>query len=276
MGFAFLILALAVALSATMALAWSIARHPGRSGWTDVIWSFAIGAAGVVGALAPIGGAAPMPRQWLVAGLVALWALRLGLHILRRTIGGNDDPRYVELKREWGEGFATRLFWFLQIQAGAALLLALSILVAARNPAPVWAWSDLLGALVLIVAIVGEGIGDRQLAAFRKDETNKGGVCDVGLWSMTRHPNYFFEWLGWTAYAVIAIGPSAGFGAPWPWGWIALTGPAFMYWLLVHASGIPPLEAHMLRSRGAAFRAYQARVFAFWPRLPSPIEDTHR
>ena len=50
------------------------------------------------------------------------------------------------------------------------------------------------------------------------------------------------------------------------WWWpLALLAPAMMYWLLVHASGIPPLEAHMLRSRGAKFRAYQTRVNAFFP-----------
>ena len=61
---------------------------------------------------------------------------------------------------------------------------------------------------------------------------------------------------------MIAIDLSGGY----PWGWLALAGPAFMYWLLVHVSGIPPLEAHMLRSRGEAFRAHQSRVGAFWPR----------
>jgi steroid 5-alpha reductase family enzyme len=87
---------------------------------------------------------------------------------------------------------------------------------------------------------------------------------------MSRHPNYFFEWMGWFAYAIIAIDFSGGY----PWGWLALAGPALMYWLLVHASGIPPLEAHMLRSRGQAFRDYQHRVNAFWPG-PQHAADAH-
>jgi steroid 5-alpha reductase family enzyme len=271
MTFVSLILLLTVALSATMAVAWSIARHPGRSGWTDAIWSFAVGGAGLAAALAPIG-IMTTRRQWLVAGLVALWALRLGLHIAGRTIRGGDDPRYAELKREWGSAFEHRLFWFLQIQAGAALLLVLTILVAARNPAPGLAWSDALGALVLLFAIVGEGIGDRQLARFRANPANRERVCDVGLWSVSRHPNYFFEWLGWAAYVPIAIGPAGAFG----WGWLALSGPAFMYLLLAYVSGIPPLEAHMLRSRGDAFRAYQTRVSAFWPYLTAPAKEFRR
>jgi steroid 5-alpha reductase family enzyme len=243
-----------------MAGAWVVARRPGRSGWTDVIWSFAVGGVGIIGALAPISGP-PTLRQSLVAGLAALWSLRLGLHIASRTIGGGDDPRYAELRREWGGTFDRRLAGFLQIQAVAALLLFVSIFVAARNPAPMPAWSDGAGALILIAAIGGEGLADHQLSAFRRNPANRRRVCDTGLWGLSRHPNYFFEWLGWLAYALIAIGPEGRFG----WGWIALSGPLFMYWLLVHVSGIPPLEAHMERSRGDVFRAYRTRVRAFWP-----------
>jgi steroid 5-alpha reductase family enzyme len=265
-----LLLTIAILLSAVMALAWAIARRPGQSGWTDAIWSFAIGAAGVTGALAPIAGP-PTARQILVAVLVALWALRLGIHIAIRSAASGDDPRYAELKRQWGARFSSRLFLFLQVQAAAALLLVISIMAAARNPAPGLGWSDWLGAIVLGVAIVGEGFADRQLTRFRHDPVNKGRVCDAGLWGWSRHPNYFFEWLGWTAYALIAIGPAGQYG----WGWIALSGPLFMYWLLVHVSGIPPLEAHMERSRGATFHAYRARVSAFWPMPPRSSEEAY-
>ncbi len=262
MRIAILLALIAASLSGAMAVAWMIARQPGRSGWTDVIWSYAIGAAGVVAALAPIDGA-PGFRQWLVAALVAGWSLRLGTHIALRTGNGEDDPRYAELRREWGGHFSARLFGFLQIQAAAAWLLTLSVLVAARNPAPAPAWSDVAGALLLIAAVAGEGVADAQLRAFRGNPANRRRVCDTGLWSLSRHPNYFFEWLGWVSYAVIAIGPDGRFG--WAWGWLGLSGLAFMYWLLVHVSGVPPLEAHMLRSRGEAFRDTQRRIRAFWP-----------
>lgn len=265
MTFATLILLIALFLSAVMAGAWAIARRPGQSGWTDAIWSFAIGIAGVIAALAPLDGP-PDTRQWLVAALVAGWALRLGLHITIRTTKHADDPRYAELRREWGDDFSRQLFIFLQIQAAAALLLVGAIMLAARNPAPAIAWSDLVGALILVIAVIGEGVADQQLTRFRANPANRGQICDTGLWGLSRHPNYFFEWLSWTAYAVIAIGPDGAFG----WGWLAISGPAFMYALLVYASGLPPLEAHMLRSRGDAFRDYQARVRAFWPLPKTP------
>lgn len=254
-----ILVALALFLSVAMVFAWAIARRPGKSGWTDTIWSYAIGVGGVFAALTA--GGSPVSRRFLVAALVAGWSFRLGTHILLRTLRGLDDPRYAELRREWGDQWSSRLFRFLQVQAAAAFVLLIAILAAARNPAPAWSWSDLVGAGLLVVATAGESIADRQLRGFAADPANSGKVNEEGLWGRSRHPNYFFEWLGWWAYPIIAVGPAARFG----WGWAALVGPALMYWLLVHASGIPPTEAHMLRSRGEKFRSYQRRVNAFFP-----------
>lgn len=264
MSVAAIVLVLALGLSVTMAVAFFVAVRTGKSGWIDAIWSFAVGVFGVVAALAASGDGTA-PRQWLVAGLALAWSLRLGLHIAARTAGTEkDDPRYYQFRQEWGADFRKRLFWFLQIQAAAALVLVISIMAAAHNPAPAFGLGDWIGILLIVAAVAGEGLADRQLKAFRADKANSAKVCDVGLWGVSRHPNYFFEWVGWLAYAVIAIDPAGGY----PWGWAALAAPALMYWLLVHVSGIPPLEAHMLRSRGERFRHYQARVNAFWPGPP--------
>ncbi|MEO7654238.1 MAG: DUF1295 domain-containing protein [Sphingomicrobium sp.] len=253
---------LGLGMAAAMTMAWSIARHPVKSGWTDTIWSYALGASGVAAALlVPVG---PAHRRWLVAAMIGLWGLRLGTHILRRTLKGRDDPRYAELRRQWGKAWERRLFRFLMVQAAAGLVLLVPILAAASNPAPFPAWSDWAGLALLLAAVAGAGVADRQLRAFVTDPANKAKVMDRGLWSVSRHPNYFFEWLGWWAYALIAIGPAGDR----PWGYAALIGPLFVYWLLNHASGIPPTEAHMLRSRGDAFRDYQRRVSAFFPWPP--------
>lgn len=263
--FAILFIGVGICLSLVMSIAWVIAIRSGKSGWVDAIWSFAVGAAGIAVALVPLPDwQQATTRPVIVALLAAIWSIRLGLHIVGRTLHGGDDPRYAQLRSEWGEAFPRRLFWFLQIQAAAALLLALSIFTAARNPAPQLQIGDWLGIALLVIAILGEGVADRQLARFRENLGNKGKVCDVGLWGLSRHPNYFFEWLGWLAYVAIALDLTGAY----PWGWVAGTGPLFMYWLLVHVSGIPPLEAHMLKSRGEKFRAYQARVNAFWPGPP--------
>lgn len=256
--------AAALFLMAVMAAAWLVQRRTGQGGWADAFWSLGLGAAGVGVALFPIDGLAPAPRQWLTAVLIGLWGLRLGLHIAARAAHEGEDARYARLRHEWGASFQTKMFGFLMLQAGAAAFLALSILLAARNPTPGLTAQDGVASLIFVAALLGEGIADRQLAAFKSAPANRGRVCDTGLWAWSRHPNYFFEWLGWCAWPVFAI----DFSGAWPWGWLALTGPAYMYWLLTQVSGVPLLEAHMRRSRPEAFAAYAARTSAFFPRPP--------
>lgn len=247
-----------------MTAAWLVQRLTGQGGWADAFWSLGLGAAGVLVALFPLDGAWPSSRQVLAAVLIGAWGLRLGLHIAARAAKEPEDARYAQLRREWGSRFQPRMFGFLMLQAGAAAFLALSVLAAARKPGADLTAQDGLAALILAIAVIGEAAADRQLAAFKADPSHRGAVCDRGLWAWSRHPNYFFEWLGWCAWPILAI----DVGGAWPWGWLALTGPAYMYWLLTRVSGIPLLEAHMLRSRPEAFAAYAARTSAFFLRPP--------
>src|SRR5665647_3470481 len=103
---------IAVSLSILMAMAWMVQQRTGNSGWVDTIWTFSVGLTGAGSALWPIGGAAPNARQWLVAALVAIWSLRLGVHIARRSSGIADDPRYAAFARDWGLDAPRRMFFF--------------------------------------------------------------------------------------------------------------------------------------------------------------------
>lgn len=262
---AILVVAITGGLSLAMMGAWWLQKRQRNAGWVDPVWTFALGAAGVVYALmqAPaIDGS--LPRRIFVAGLAAIWSCRLGLHLVARARRGAEDSRYAQFRQEWGAAYERRMFGFLQIQAAAAAFLALTMLAAARNRAPVGV-GDWLALALACVALGGEAIADAQLQAFRDDSANRGKICETGLWRWSRHPNYFFEWLGWFAYPLFAIRLDGSH----PWGWFALSGPAFMYVLLVHVSGIPPLERQMLHSRGDAFRVYRARVSAFFPWPPA-------
>jgi steroid 5-alpha reductase family enzyme len=258
--------AIAVSLSILMTMAWAVQQRTGNSGWVDTIWTFAVGLTGAGSALWPVAGASPNPRQWLVAALVAIWSSRLGVHIAIRTAGISDDPRYAAFAEEWGVKSARRMFIFLQNQALGSIPLAFAIFVAARFPLATLRAQDYLGALILVAGIAGEALADAQLKRFREQPANKGRVCDAGLWRWSRHPNYFFEWFGWLAYPVIAL--STDYPFSYPWGWAALLAPAFMYWILVYVTGIPPLEAQMLRSRGDRYREYQSRTSVFFPLPP--------
>lgn len=253
---------IAASLSILMAGAWAVQQRTGNSGWVDTIWTFSLGLVGAAGALWPIAGAAPNARQWLVAALVAIWSLRLGIHIAIRTSGITDDPRYASFAKEWGLNAPRRMFIFLQNQTLGTIPLVFAIFVAARFPSDALRPQDFIGALILFIGIAGEALADAQLKRFREDPANKGRVCDAGLWRWSRHPNYFFEWFGWLAYPVI------GLSVDYPWGLATLLAPIFMYWILVHVTGIPPLEEQMLRSRGERYRDYQLRTSRFFPLPP--------
>ncbi len=255
------LLAVWLLLIATMAAGWFYQRRVQNAGFVDVFWTFGVGISGIMAALFPFGAAAPATRQIVVAVFVAVWMLRLGIHMLVRVVRGPEDLRYVQFRREWGGDFQHRLFWFMQNQAYGSILFPLTIYVAAHNPSPWPRAADFAAIAILIIAIGGEALADRQLKNFKADPANKGGICDHGLWSLSRHPNYFFEWLGWFAYPVMAI----DFTGVYPWGFLALGAAALMYYVLIRYTGLPPLDAHMARTRGDAWRAYAARTNALVP-----------
>src|ERR1700744_4033412 len=100
------LVAIALSLSVLMAGAWIVQQRTGNSGWVDTIWTFSLGLVGAVSALWPLSGGPLTLRQWLVAVLIAIWSLRLGVHIAVRTTKITDDPRYAEYIRQWGAGAA--------------------------------------------------------------------------------------------------------------------------------------------------------------------------
>jgi steroid 5-alpha reductase family enzyme len=248
-----------------MTLAWLAQQKIGNSGWIDVSWSLGVGVTAVVAVLMALQHGWLHWRQVVIAMIAACWSLRLGLHIARRTRAATDDSRYRDLIKQWGADAPRRMFWFLQSQAIVGALLSLSVAIAASNQNPVVRVQDLVGLVIFLIAIVGEAVADRQLAAFRANPANRRSICDVGLWAWSRHPNYFFEWLFWVAFPIFAIDLSGHN----PYGWLSSAAPICMYWVLVRVSGIPPLEAHMRRSRGEAFREYQNRTSAFFPFPPA-------
>lgn len=260
----FLIAALfsAAVMAVGMVAAFLVERQTGNSGWIDVVWTVSLGATALLGALVPFGDGF-VERKLLAAGMVLVWALRLGLHIAGRSRRVHDDPRYAEMRKEWGDAEGEKMFRLLQLQALASVPLAMGIILAAHNPAPQIGLQDAAALVVFLVGIGGGAVSDRQLRAFILRTNDKGGVCNEGLWAWSRHPNYFFECVVWASWPVMAISLSG-----YPFGYAALLTPACMVWLLLKVSGIPPLEQHMLRKHGEAYRAYQRSVSAFIPLPP--------
>jgi len=254
----------AVALMAVvMAVLWAVQRRTHDAGIVDVGWTYGVGACAVLFGLLAEGD--PL-RRALVATLVATWSLRLGTHILRdRVLSGDEDGRYQQLRSAWGDGFQSRIFWFFQAQGVLAVAFALPALAAMTTRRGALGWIDAAGAVVWLVAIAGESVADRQLARHRADPANRGRTCRRGLWRWSRHPNYFFEWLHWWSYAILAIGA--------PLWWVAALAPMVMLVFILFVTGIPPTEARAVASRGEDYRRYQRTTSAF---LPWPPGDPPR
>src|SRR5688500_14771723 len=245
------------AMLVVMVAAWAFGLAVKNGGWTDVFWTWGTGAVLAAAAVLANGTDAIGPRNILVAAFMAVWTLRLGLYLTPRVATHGEDPRYAPLRT--AENYPLTMLWVTLPQALASALLGFSVVMAAQAPGAALGLRDGLAVLLFAVAIAGEAVSDAQMKRFRADPANKGKVIETGFWAWSRHPNYFFQWLGWLAYPIIALDPAT------PITWLSLAAPAVMYGLLRYVSGVPPLEAAMLTSRGDAFRDYQRRVSVFFP-----------
>jgi steroid 5-alpha reductase family enzyme len=246
-----------LALVPIMALAWLRQRSTKNAGIVDLIWAGSLGVMAVSYAAFADGWG---QRRVLVAVLAGLWSARLTWHLYQRVTSEAEDGRYAILRERWGANFEAWTFWFFQAQAVLAVLLSLTFLVVCVAGEPGWRIQDGIAVLLWVVALGGESLADRQLSAWRKNPANRGRTCRTGLWSYSRHPNYFFEWLNWLVYPVLGIGLT--------WGWSLWLTPALMLFLVVKVTGIPPTEEQSVRSRGDDYRDYQRTTNAFFPGHP--------
>ena len=245
-----------------MMVLWRRQKATRNAGIVDVAWSFGTGVAGAWLALSAFDDMPEFePRQWLVAGLVTFWAVRLGIFVFARGFRGREDARYRAFRERHRHRAQARLFHLFQYNAMAALFFAIPIMVAAHNPTLELTIFDWIGTAIWFVAVVGESFADRTLTRFKANPENARKVCDAGFWRYSRHPNYFFEWLHWFAYVAIAV----PVGVEYRWAWATLAGPIVMYFVVTQMTGVPPTERHLLASRGDAYRAYQARTNVFFP-----------
>ncbi|HVM33148.1 MAG TPA: DUF1295 domain-containing protein [bacterium] len=235
---------------------WGIQLKTRNAAILDVGW--ALGLAGFVLYEAWRGSGDPS-RRLLLGAMVLFWGGRLALYLLAtRVLGGHpEDPRYTDMKKKWGQRAGVMLFLTFQFQGALVVFLAAPFLLVCRNAAPGLLPLEWAGLFLWAVAWAGETLADRQLEAFKKDPAHRGQTCRVGLWNHSRHPNYFFEWLIWCAYAL--------FESASPLGWVGWICPALMLFFLFKVTGIPLTEAQALKSRGEDYRRYQQTTSVFVP-----------
>ena len=197
------------------------------------------------------------PRQLLILFMVVIWGMRLALYLFNRTIDQPEDARYTALRREWGVNQNILMLRFFYFQAALALILSTPFLLINLNTDTSLKFVEWLGVAIWVVGVLGESLADHQLKAFKAKTENKGKVCDDGLWYYSRHPNYFFEWLIWVAYFVMALGSA--------WGFVSLICPMLMLYFLLKVTGIRYTETHLIKSRGQAYEDYQRTTSPFVP-----------
>lgn len=240
---------------AWMAILWAIHLKIKDAGVVDFGWA---GGLVLLAAFYAIAGTGSMPQRLLQAIAVGLWGTRLALYVLfNRVIGKHEDERYRELRAKWKENLPIKFFFFFEFQAVLDAVLSIPFLAIAMNPATTLSILQWIGLAVWVTAVVGEASADHQLRKFRSNPENRGKVCNAGLWNYSRHPNYFFEWLIWIAYFLMAL--------PAPYGWISIICPMIMLYFLFKITGIPATEEHALKSRGDEYRKYQQTTSVFVP-----------
>ncbi|MFE0420193.1 DUF1295 domain-containing protein [Streptomyces tendae] len=210
--------------------------------------------------VAAAAGAGDPGRRTPVAVLTVVWGLRLAAHIARRGRGHGEDPRYDALlakARGNRNLYALRMVHLLR---GALVRLVSLPVRAASYGSGALSVLACAGAVGWVVGLAFEAVGDAQSARFKADPADRGRLLDRGLWSWTRHPNYFGDFCVWWGLFLIACeaGPAAAA--------VSVVSPLVMTYLLIGGSGKRLVERHMTDRPG--WDAYAARTSGFFPRPP--------
>ncbi|MFT6407004.1 MAG: steroid 5-alpha reductase family enzyme [Arenicella sp.] len=199
-------------------------------------------------------------RGLIAAAMVVIWALRLGTFLFIRISQDGHDNRFDEIKVNPSRFFIAWTIQGLWALVTAACALAI---ITGGNQAPLGVIGK-LGIAIWVVGFIIEIVADSQKRAFRRAPENKGKFINTGIWSWSRHPNYFGEITLWLGMAVMAIPVLSG-GQ-----WVTLISPIFVVFLLTKVSGIPTLAKKSKERWGkdADYQAYLANTSLLIPLPP--------
>ncbi|MEZ5565902.1 MAG: DUF1295 domain-containing protein [Gammaproteobacteria bacterium] len=238
-----------------MAMGWiiSVARHD--AGVADVLWGPVITATGISYLM---GLPTASWRGWIAVTLVAIWALRLAIHVVYRNHGKPEDRRYREIRARNEPGFWWRSAYLIfGLQAVLAWIVAMPLLGVVQSASPLHLL-DLVGGLLWVTGFTFEAVADYQLLRFQSRAGAERGVMDKGLWRYSRHPNYFGECCLWWGMWLVALGAGA---------WWTVIGPLLLTFLLLRVSGVALTEKD-IADRRPDYQQYVLRTSAFFPRVP--------
>jgi steroid 5-alpha reductase family enzyme len=246
---------LVVAVVAFSAL-WLVSLLLEDASIVDIFWGPGFILVGAYYAMTVSG--APSLRGLLVLGLVTVWGLRLALHIGVRNAGAGEDFRY----RKWREEAGTSFWWISLLKVFLLQAVLLWIVSSPLQLAQLGCGESVTALDVLGVGLWGFGflfetVADWQLQRFKKGPATSGHVMRSGLWSVSRHPNYFGEAVLWWGIALLAV-PGGG--------WLSFVGPLMITFLLLEVSGVAMLDTAMVERR-PDYADYIATTPAFVPSL---------
>ncbi|NVJ66788.1 MAG: DUF1295 domain-containing protein [Gammaproteobacteria bacterium] len=200
-----------------------------------------------------------------------LWYSRLAWHLISRYQINHEDGRYQALRKHWqANGIAplqTKLLFFFLFQALLAWFFSYPAYIIS-NLEQTFSAFDMAAILLLCVSLIGVTVADWQLSQFKK--SGHKGVCNVGLWKYSRHPNYFFEWIHWFCYPLIGFSLETHLTID---GLILLLAPFVMLIFLFKLTGIPFNEEQNIRSKGDAYRRYQKTTNMFFLGKPKVLKE---
>ena len=198
-------------------------------------------------------------RSILLWALVVIWAIRLGTFLFRRIKKAGKDDRFDEIKPSFIRFLNV---WTIQGLWVTFTMAAALVAITTTNRKELDLFA-LVGFLVWAFGFAIEVIADSQKSRFNANPDNKGKFIQTGLWSRSRHPNYFGEIVLWIGVAVIAIPVLQG------WQWIALISPVFVTLLLTRVSGVPLLEKKADKKWGGQedYESYKKRTPVLIPRF---------
>ena len=203
------------------------------------------------------------PFSWraaIVLLLVGLWAFRLSWHIQTRNQNHGEDYRYQALRKKTGPNFwFMSLFSVFLLQAGLSFVVGLPLLlIAAGSPETSLGVLDYLGITIWTIGFLFEAIGDSQLRRFKANPDNKGKLLTTGLWSLTRHPNYFGDALLWWGIFIISLNV--------PYAYLGIIGPIAMTFFLTKVTGVTLLEKDLIKKK-PDYKEYILNTPAFVPKI---------
>ncbi|KTD62697.1 DUF1295 domain-containing protein [Legionella spiritensis] len=199
-------------------------------------------------------------RSIILSLILILWGMRLGFYLwFTRIRHGKVDKRYQSLSDDWKIAKPLGFFLNFHLQGVLILIVSLPWLFASKAATSTPDRLDWLAFTLALFSIAMETLADYQLHRFKKIHINQ--VCNQGLWSLCRHPNYFFDWLTWCAFVLFALAH--------PVGWLAIISPLTLYWIMTQVTG-PMTEKGSIKSKGELYLQYQKNTPMFFPKFLIP------